>query len=116
MASAARARRVSGPAEPDVGPGRGVAGPERLHERVLRAFIALDLLLLSGYVVAAVGYAVGWLDGSPHFPLITNSVGLYVLLLGAAALLTLSKRFCAHARRRWRASALNGASRHPIGR
>jgi GMC oxidoreductase len=57
----------------------------------LRGFIALQFLLLTGYALAVGGYFMGALDGSPHFPLITNSVGLYVLhgLLGDLSILQL---------------------------
>jgi choline dehydrogenase-like flavoprotein len=76
---------------PKKSPRDGAAAPtaaarERLIEGSLRALIALTFLLLGGYALAASGYLVGLLDGSPHFPLITNSVGLYVLILCCAGL------------------------------
>ena len=86
MATAARASEASPSPPAGTGGGALLTARERLIQRSLRAFLALDLLLLSGYAVAVGGYLVGALDGSPHFPLITNSVGLYVLLLCTAAL------------------------------
>ncbi len=64
----------------------GFAARARAIEWSLRAFIALDVVLLAGYAVACIGYLVGALDGSPYFPLITNALGLYFLLLCCAAL------------------------------
>lgn len=83
---AAHAREASAPAPAGTSRRTPVAARGRLIEWVLRAFLALDLLLLTGYAVAVGGYLVGALGGSPHFPLITNSVGLYVLLLSTGAL------------------------------
>jgi choline dehydrogenase-like flavoprotein len=77
---------------------------ERVIEWSLRAFLALDALLLAGYAVAVAGYLFGALDGSPHFPLITNSVGLYVLLLCCAALALADLR-----RFRWMLLMISGA-------
>jgi choline dehydrogenase-like flavoprotein len=75
-----------------VGAGVGERGKGRSHspEQVtrwsLRCFLAVDALLLAGYLLADGGYLLPILDGSPQFPLITNSVGLYLLLLCCAAL------------------------------
>lgn len=66
--------------------GASPAAHERLIEGALRAFIGINLLLLAGFALAVGGSLLGPLDGSPHFPLITNSVGLYVLLLCSAGL------------------------------
>ncbi len=85
MATAAREIRQSSPAGARTG-GAALATRERLIERSLHAFLVLDVLLLAGYALAVGGYLVGALDGSPQFPLITNAIGLYVLLLCAAAL------------------------------
>src|SRR5919197_493289 len=86
MATAAHESGASPPAHAGASSEAVLAGRERLIQWSLRAFIALDLVLLTGYAVAVGGYRVGALDGSPNFPLITNSVGLYVLLLCSAAL------------------------------
>ena len=64
----------------------GFAARARAIEWSLRAFIGLDVVLLAGYAVACIGYLAGALDGSPNFPLITNALGLYFLLLCCAAL------------------------------
>ena len=85
MATAARASEASASA-PAAASGSPLDARERRIRWSLRAFLAVDLALLTGYAVAVGGYLVGALDGSPHFPLITNSVGLYVLLLCTAAL------------------------------
>ena len=86
MATAAHESGASPPAHAGASSEAVLAGRERLIQWSLRAFIALDLVLLTGYALAVGGYRVGALDGSPNFPLITNSVGLYVLLLCSAAL------------------------------
>lgn len=86
LATAAHASEANVAASDGAGHRTPVATRERLIEWSLRAFLALDLLLLAGYAVAVGGYLVGALGGNPHFPLITNSVGLYVLLLCTAAL------------------------------
>jgi choline dehydrogenase-like flavoprotein len=65
--------------------GRGPS-PEQVTRWSLRCFLAVDALLLAGYLLADGGYLLSILDGSPQFPLITNSVGLYLLLLCCAAL------------------------------
>lgn len=66
-------------------PAPALTGRDRLIRLSIRGFILLDCLLLAGFVVAVGGY-FGPLDGSPHFPLVTNAIGLYVLLLCAAGL------------------------------
>ena len=42
--------------------------------------------MFAGFAAAAVGYLSGQLDGSPHFPLLANAVGLHVLLICTAAM------------------------------
>jgi hypothetical protein len=86
MATAAQESEASvGTGVGERGKGRG-ASPEQVTRWSLRCFLAVDALLLAGYLLADGGYLLSILDGSPQFPLITNSVGLYLLLLCCAAL------------------------------
>jgi hypothetical protein len=84
MATAAQ----SGGASASTGQGGQLLGLRRegAIELSLPAFLILDALLLATYGVAVGGYLIGVLDGSPLFPLITNAIALYLLLLCCAAL------------------------------